>query len=150
LRACRDHASPFHVLRGPGRTHVVFLHYGDLKDDLEGQMRKLAARLSIGVPDERWPELVRAATFEEMKQRAKVTGRTRRSRSGWMGSGSSTARGTENGAPSWTQTTCGRYEARIAELADAELSAWVHRVSSCPESGLPGVVRDGARRSSDL
>ena len=43
---------------------VVHLHYDDLKDDLEGQMRQLAARLGIHVNEHRWPRLVQAATFD--------------------------------------------------------------------------------------
>jgi hypothetical protein len=148
LAGTMHHLSTFFAVRD--EPNVVFLHYGDLKDDLEGQMRKLAARLSIGVPDERWPELVRAATFEEMKRRAKVTG-PNQTESVWL-DGQRFFHRARHGE--WRALLDAddlrRYEARIAELADAELSAWVHRVSSCPESGLPGVVRDGARRSSDL
>ena len=48
---------------------VVMLHYDDLREDLPGQMRALAKRLSIEVPDERWPELVGAATFDDARPR---------------------------------------------------------------------------------
>src|SRR3954447_13884664 len=34
---------------------VLFLHYDDLKADLEGQMRLVAARLGIDVDEPRWP-----------------------------------------------------------------------------------------------
>ena len=33
-------------------------------------MRGLARRLSIRIPEDRWPELVKAATFDEMRQPA--------------------------------------------------------------------------------
>ena len=49
---------------------VVYLHYDDLKADLEGQMRQMAARLGIDVDEHRWPRLVQAATFESMRSRA--------------------------------------------------------------------------------
>src|ERR1700727_2190881 len=52
---------------------VVYLHYDDLKADLEGQMRQLAARLGIDVDEHRWPRLVQAATFESMRARAATT-----------------------------------------------------------------------------
>ena len=52
---------------------VVYLHYDDLKADLEGQMRQLAARLGIDVDEHRWPRLVQAATFESMRSRADTT-----------------------------------------------------------------------------
>ena len=50
--------------------HVVLVHYDDLLADLEGQMRRLADRLGIEVPEERWPELVGAATFRQMQTHA--------------------------------------------------------------------------------
>ena len=46
------------------------LHYNDLQTDLEGEMRRLAARLGITVPEDRWPALVEAATFENMRAHA--------------------------------------------------------------------------------
>ena len=52
---------------------VVFLHYDELKADLEGQMRQLAAHLEIEVDEDRWPRLVQAATFESMRSRADTT-----------------------------------------------------------------------------
>jgi len=50
--------------------NVHFLHYDDLKADLGGQMRKLAQRLGIAVDEDRWPQLVSAASFESMKEGA--------------------------------------------------------------------------------
>ncbi|HEY4609215.1 MAG TPA: sulfotransferase domain-containing protein, partial [Ilumatobacteraceae bacterium] len=40
---------------------IVFLHFDELKADLEGQMRQLAAHLKIEVAEELWPRLVQAA-----------------------------------------------------------------------------------------
>ena len=54
------------------KPNVVLLHYDDLKADLEGQMRALARRLSIRIPEDRWPELVKAATFDEMRGAADI------------------------------------------------------------------------------
>ena len=39
--------------------NIVLAHYADLSSDLEGEMRRLADRLGIAVPEDRWPELVR-------------------------------------------------------------------------------------------
>ncbi|MFG3215684.1 sulfotransferase domain-containing protein [Streptomyces tendae] len=50
--------------------NVRLLHYDDLCADLEGQMSALAEWLGITVDPAVWPELVRAATFDEMKGRA--------------------------------------------------------------------------------
>lgn len=52
---------------------IVHLHFDDLKADLEGQMRQLAARLGMDVDEHRWPRLVQAATFESMRSRAGAT-----------------------------------------------------------------------------
>ena len=53
--------------------NVQFLHYSDLKADLEGQMRRVAARLGVSVDEATWPALVKAATFDDMKANADRT-----------------------------------------------------------------------------
>ncbi len=50
--------------------NVVLLHYADLTADLEQEMRGLAEWLRIDVPERTWPELVEAATFGAMRERA--------------------------------------------------------------------------------
>ena len=52
---------------------MVLLHFDDLLADLEGQMRGLATRLGIDVPESRWPELVDAASFVTMRRNATMT-----------------------------------------------------------------------------
>src|SRR5262249_41368701 len=52
------------------RPNIVLLHYDDLRSDLQGQMRSLAKRLSIEIPEAQWPALVRAAGFDEMRRDA--------------------------------------------------------------------------------
>jgi hypothetical protein len=56
--------------RAETSDNVVLLRYADLVRDLEGQMRLLAERLRIDVPDDRWPDLVAAASFPAMRDRA--------------------------------------------------------------------------------
>ncbi|GIJ43770.1 sulfotransferase [Virgisporangium aliadipatigenens] len=59
-----------HVADAWARRHapnVVLAHYADLRTDLAGQMRRLAVRLDIDVPEQRWPALVEAATFGAMR-----------------------------------------------------------------------------------
>lgn len=65
------HAQTFWNFRHLPNIH--FLHYADLKADLEGQMRRLAGLLGIDVPEEKWPSLVKAATFDDMKRNADMT-----------------------------------------------------------------------------
>lgn len=47
--------------------NIELVHYSDLRADLEGEMRKLAAYLEIDVPDELWPRVVHACEFETVK-----------------------------------------------------------------------------------
>ncbi len=50
--------------------NILMVHYNDLKADLSGEMRRIAEFLEIRVDDELLPELVEAATFENMKANA--------------------------------------------------------------------------------
>ena len=49
------------------RPNVLLVHYNDLKADLSGEMRRIAAFLGIETPAALWPKLVEAATFETMR-----------------------------------------------------------------------------------
>lgn len=109
------------------RPNVLLLHYGDLKADLEGQMRGLADRLGIEVPEERWPELVTAATFAEMKRKAAAVG-PNTTEPIWQDTNRFFHRGTSG---QWVNLLSDddlrRYDVRVKELADPELSEWVHQ-----------------------
>lgn len=126
LRTVLHHLASFWAVRD--RANVVMLHYDDLQADLEGRMRALAARLSIAVREERWPELVKAATFEEMRRQADrlapaVT------ESIWRDTRRFFRRGTSG---QWRglfeEGDQARYDARLRELASPDLAAWVHSV----------------------
>jgi aryl sulfotransferase len=112
------------------RANVVMLHYDDLKADLERQMRALAARVGIPVPEARWPELVHAASFEEMRRHADrfAPGVTE---SIWLDSRQFFRRGTSG---QWRDLfedgDDARYEARVRELASPDLAAWVHHTAA--------------------
>lgn len=58
-------------------VHIVRVHYADLMDDREREMRRLAADLGIDVADDEWPDLVAAADFATMKARRRNSCRTR-------------------------------------------------------------------------
>lgn len=49
--------------------NILLLHYQDMLNDLDGQMRRVSAFLDIPVDEAVWPDLVRACTFKEMKSR---------------------------------------------------------------------------------
>ena len=110
-----------------GDLDVVYLHYDDLKADLEGQMRQMAARLGTGVDEHRWPRLVQAATFESMRSRAGTTvpgGGPEH----WIDPAAFFSRGTSG---QWRDLLddagLARYAARVRALASGNLVEWVHR-----------------------
>jgi aryl sulfotransferase len=54
------------------RPNVLLVHFNDLKADLCGEMRRVAAFLGIAVAAERWPALAAAAGFEAMRRDGQV------------------------------------------------------------------------------
>jgi hypothetical protein len=107
-------------------ANVLLVHYADLAADLEGEMRRIAAWLGIEVAGERWPALVKAATFAEMKSKAErvapdpagiMVSREAFFRRGASGSARELLRPEELAA----------YEARAAALAPEGLLQWLHR-----------------------
>lgn len=109
------------------RPNIVLLHYDDLREDLEGQMRALAKRLDIDVDGALWPELVRAATFESMRSRASDVAPNATS-SIWHDNARFFNKGTSG---QWRELLRDedllRYERRVKALTTDELSAWLHR-----------------------
>ena len=106
--------------------NVVLVHYDDLATDLDGEMRRIAAHLRIDVAEDRWPELVEAATFDSMRARADdlvpdATGvlkdRARFFRGGVSGAGREVL----------DRDQIARYRDRARELAPSDLLAWLHR-----------------------
>ncbi len=107
-----------------GEPNVLLIHYDNLCADLAGQMRWLAARLGIDVPEPSWPELVRAATFESMRSRASQvipSPGVLKSSAAFFRRGSSGA-----GRELLAADEVARYHARVAELAPADLLDWLH------------------------
>jgi aryl sulfotransferase len=47
--------------------NVKLIHFANLKADLPGQMREIAAFLDIQIPEDRWPQTVEHCTFDYMK-----------------------------------------------------------------------------------
>jgi aryl sulfotransferase len=50
--------------------NVLLVHFADLKADMEGQIRRIAAFLGIEVPEDRWPAIVEHCSFDWMKANA--------------------------------------------------------------------------------
>ena len=105
--------------------NVLLVHYADLLADLEGQMRRLAARLGLAVPEPAWPALVRAATFEGMRGHADElvpTAGLFRSNVAFFRRGSS-----GEGREVLSEEELASYAERVALLAPAAMLAWLHR-----------------------
>jgi hypothetical protein len=106
---------------------VVLLHYDDLSNDLEGEMRRLAERLGISVPDEVLPRLVRAATFDAMRARADVTV-PGANHAQWKDPAAFFRKGTSG---QWRDVLDSadqqRYAQIVRPLVRADLSSWLHR-----------------------
>ena len=107
------------------QPNIVLVHYDDLSADLEGEMRRLAARLGITVRDEIWPSLVAAATFERMRASADrlVPGPPGviKDSSAFFRQGTS-----GSGREQLTDIELAHYQARVAQLASPEFLAWLH------------------------
>lgn len=104
---------------------VVLVHFDDLLADLPGRMEWLAARLGIEVPADRWPDLVAAARFDAMRQRAALLAPDRLGvlkdpdhffRAGTSGAGRDVLAPAE----------LARYEQRVSGLAPPEIVGWLH------------------------
>jgi hypothetical protein len=108
------------------RDDVVLLHYDDLQADLEGEMRRLADRLGIVVPESRWPTLVEAATFAAMRRRADVVAPDTANRL-WKSNAGFFHRGTSG---QWRDRldaeALAHYQARLRDLAPPDVAAWLH------------------------
>lgn len=119
------HLETFWAVRNePG---IVLLHYDELSADLEGEMRALADRLRIEVPEDRWPELVEAAGFAAMKRRAGALAPTSGGRSLWRDPGQFFRRGTSG---QWRELLDAddveRYRRRVEGLVAPDLASWAH------------------------
>jgi aryl sulfotransferase len=112
-------------------ANVVLVHYDDLLADLDAAMRALAARLAIPVDEAVWPELVDAARFTSMKERAGDAVPERdgviRDHEQFFRRGVSGARFDELSAEE-----IARYGHRMAALAPADLLEWLHRPPPTP------------------
>ncbi|MFT4294211.1 MAG: sulfotransferase domain-containing protein [Micropruina sp.] len=106
---------------------MVLLHYADLTDDLEGQMRTIAERLGLPIAEHRIPALVEAAGFGAMRERADELAPDEgiglfRDREGFFGRGRT---------GQWRDVLDERdeldYQRRADELLAPDLRSWLHR-----------------------
>lgn len=107
-----------------GAANVMLLHYQDLCDDLDGEMHRISAFLGITVSDETWPDLVKAATIEQMRaaaDRLQPLPGLKDSAAFFRKGGSGAGRDL------LTSTELARYYEYTTQLAPPDLLAWLHR-----------------------
>lgn len=115
------HVATFWARREEPNVHLF--HYGDLRADLGGQMRRLAEILDVDAPGD---DLVQAATFEDMKARADELV-PNSDTPFWR----DTSRFFDRArAGDWPALVDGegrrRYDEALAALAPADLAGWLH------------------------
>jgi aryl sulfotransferase len=117
--------------------NLLIVHYADMKADLEGEMRRIAQFLDIDIPEDLWPSLVDAATFDTMKKNgaALLPGTTARWDKGpdrFLNSGTNGRWRDALGADD-----VARYEARVKTELSPGLARWLEngrRVAGDPRT----------------
>jgi hypothetical protein len=108
--------------------NVLLVHYDNLLADLEGQMRWLAGRLEIAVPENAWPALTQAATLKRMRDSAQSLIPTPpgvgKDAASFFRRGSSGA-----GSEILSDEEMAGYYARAAQLAPPDMLEWLHSPS---------------------
>jgi aryl sulfotransferase len=123
----------WHLSDAWARRHepnVMLVHYDYLSADLAGQMRRIAGRLGISVPDPVWPALVQAATFEAMRSSADrliPSAGVLKSNAAFFRRGTSGA-----GREVLSDEEIAAYHARVARLASPGMLGWLHSPGQRP------------------
>jgi aryl sulfotransferase len=108
------------------RSNVLLVHYADLSADLGAAMRRIAARLQIDVPEALWPDLVDAAGFARMRERADDLAPDPagilKDRSAFFRRG-----GSDAGRELLSGAEFAHYLDRAATMAPPDLLSWLHR-----------------------
>lgn len=126
--------------------NVLLVHYDDLQEDLEGEMRRLAQLLAFAVPEQAWPGLVQAATFDQMRagaaRLAPDPAGILRDRAAFFRGGTS-----GSGRELLTDPELARYHQRARQLASPALLSWLHAADrlSRSEPGRAAQQRTMAR-----
>jgi aryl sulfotransferase len=117
----------WHLSDAWARRHepnILLVHYDNLAEGLESQMRCLAARLGISVPENAWQVLVKAAMFENMSRNADTLVPT----AGIFKSNAAFFRRGSSGAAReiLTSDEIAAYHTRVAQLAPPDMLTWLH------------------------
>jgi aryl sulfotransferase len=108
------------------QPNIVLVHYADLQRDLAGEMRRIATRLDIDVPEPLWPTLVEAATFTSMRSRADSL--TPNPSGVLKDNAAFFRRGTSGaGRELLNDAELAHYDERASSMAPPDLLEWLHR-----------------------
>lgn len=107
--------------------NVELYHYGDLRRDSDGQLRRLASALGVGVEESQWPALIGATSFESMRANANEAA-PNAVHGLWRDSSRFFAEGRQG---SWrtllSASAIQHYEQRIEELCpEPQFRRWLH------------------------
>lgn len=112
--------------------NIVLLHYADVRADLDGQFRRLSARLGVPIDEFRWLSLVRAAGVDAMRAGADRLA-PEADLEFWHDNRQFFAIGAVSG---WrdllTPADIARYQIRAATLAPPDLLEWLHHTPTGP------------------
>jgi aryl sulfotransferase len=105
-------------------TNVLFVHYDDLLEDLDGEMHRVAQFLEVNPPADRWPTIVDRCRFDAMKDNFQIYAPERHS---FEGDG---ARFFHQGrSKRWegvlTPEELARYDERVAEVLPEDAAIWL-------------------------
>jgi aryl sulfotransferase len=105
--------------------NVLLLHFADLKRDMPGQMRRIAAFLDIPIDETRWPAIVEYCSFDWMKRNA--TQSVPLGGAFWDGGAETFIHKGVNGrwADTLTPEDCAEYETRAEQELGAACARWL-------------------------
>jgi hypothetical protein len=109
------------------QQNVALFHYADYRADLPAEMCRLATAVGIELGPDRAHELAAEATITRMRDRAaevvpNASNGQWRSTEAFLRSGKS-----GEGRSLLTDTDLERYEARLADLLDPDVAAWLRQ-----------------------
>jgi aryl sulfotransferase len=114
-------------------SNMLLVHYNDLKIDLAGEMRRIAAYLGIEIAEALWPELVDAAGFDAMKTQADVL--LPHAQQAWNGGSSRFMNKGTNGRwrDVFSASDLARYADAVNKYFAPDLARWVSRGQSADQ-----------------
>ncbi|MEK0083546.1 sulfotransferase domain-containing protein [Benzoatithermus flavus] len=108
-----------------GLPNLLLLHFAELKADLPGQIRRIAAFLEIPIDERRWPAILEHCSFEHMKAHGSKS--VPLGGACWDGGAQTFVHKGTNGR--WhdvlTEDDCRRYEAMVRQRLGEACAHWL-------------------------